>query len=63
MAPPLEEDKKMFDRLIESEPAGADLKNRRNYFMVSTAIVGILFLTAVVISIYASGYSLGGGGF
>ena len=53
----------MFDRLIESEPAGADLKNRRNYFMVSTAIVGILFLTAVVISIYASDYSLGSGGF
>ncbi len=63
MAPPLEEDKKMFDRLIESEPAGADFKNRRNYFMVSTAIVGILFLTAVVISIYASDYSLGSGSF
>lgn len=63
MAPPLEEDKKMFDKLIESEPAGADFKNRRTYFMVSTAIVGILFLTAVVISIYASDYSLGSGGF
>lgn len=49
----------MFDRLIESEPAGADFKNRRGYFMVSTVVVGILFLTAVVISIYAQDFALG----
>lgn len=49
----------MFDKLIESEPAGADFKNRRGFFMVSTVVVGILFLTAVVISIYAQDYALG----
>lgn len=49
----------MFDKLIESEPAGADFKNRRGYFMASTIVVGILFLTAVVISIYAQDFALG----
>ena len=49
----------MFDKLIESEPAGADFKNRRRYFMTSSVIVGILFLTAVVISIYAADFGLG----
>lgn len=49
----------MFDKLIESEPQGADFKNRRSYFMVSSVVVGILFATAVVISIYASDYGLG----
>lgn len=49
----------MFDRLIESEPATADFKNRRSYFMVSTIVVGALFATAVVISIYAADYGLG----
>ncbi len=51
--------KKMFDKLIESEPEGADFKNRRNYFMVSSAVVGIIFAAAVVISIYAADFSLG----
>jgi len=49
----------MFDRLIETEPEGANFQNRRRYFMTSSIIVGILFLTAVVISIYASDYGLG----
>lgn len=49
----------MFDKLIESEPEGADFKNRRSYFLVSTVAVGILFLAAVVISIYAADYRLG----
>lgn len=49
----------MFDKLIESEPEGADFRNRRTYFMVSSVVVGALFLTAVVISIYASDYGLG----
>jgi TonB family protein len=53
----------MFDRLIESEPDGAEFKNRRSYFMVSSVVVGILFVTAVVISIYAADYGLGNGGF
>jgi len=51
----------MFDRLIESEPETADFKNRRSYFMASTVVVGILFLAAVVVSIYAKDFDLGNG--
>ena len=53
----------MFDQLVESEPQGADFKNRRRYFMVSSVVVGILFTTAVVISIFAADYGLGNGTF
>ncbi|CAN5578002.1 hypothetical protein BH10ACI3_BH10ACI3_26200 [soil metagenome] len=53
----------MFDKLIESEPAGADFKNRRTYFMVSSAVVGVLFATAVVISIFAADIGLGSNSF
>ncbi len=49
----------MFDKLIVSEPEGADFRSRRSYFMVSSFAVGILFVTAVVISIYAADYGLG----
>jgi len=49
----------MFDKLIETEPEGTSFRNRRRYFMTSSIIVGILFVTAVVISIYASDYGLG----
>jgi TonB family protein len=44
----------MFDKLVESDAAGAEFKNRSRYFMVSTVVVGILFLTAVVYSLYAA---------
>ena len=49
----------MFDKLIESEPEGANFKKRKAYFMVSTLVVGVLFLAAVVISIYAEDFALG----
>jgi TonB family protein len=49
----------MFDRLIVSEPAGAHIRSRRNYFLVSTVAVGTLLLTAVVFSIFAEELSLG----
>lgn len=48
----------MFDRLIESNTA-AVVKTRRNYFMVSSIVVGTLFLTAVVLSLYAQSIDLG----
>ena len=48
----------MFDRLIESNTA-AVVKPRRSYFMVSSIVVGILFLTAVVVSLYAQSIDLG----
>ena len=51
----------MFDNLIETEPEGANFHTRRSYFMVSSVVVGVLFITAVVISIYASDYGLGSG--
>ncbi len=53
----------MFDRLVESEPAGADFKNRRKYFMVSSVVVGIVFAAAVVVSIFAADYGLGSSSF
>lgn len=49
----------MFDKLIVSEPEGADFKNRRSYFLVSSIVVGIFFTTAVVISIFAADIGLG----
>lgn len=48
----------MFDKLIECNSEGAEFKNRRNYFMVSSIIVGLLFLAAVVTSIYAGDIGL-----
>lgn len=50
---------KMFEKLIESEPERADFKTRRSYFMVSSLVVGTLFATAVVISIFAADIHLG----
>jgi TonB family protein len=47
----------MFDRLVESEPAGA-VRSRRNYFVVTTLAMSVLSLTAVVISIFADDYSM-----
>jgi len=49
----------MFDRLIESDSAGAEFKPRSRYFLVSSLVVGALFISAVVISIYASDFGLG----
>ena len=49
----------MFDKLIESDSEGADFKDRRRYFLTSSIIVGILFLGAVIFSIYAAEIDLG----
>jgi TonB family protein len=49
----------MFDRLIVSEPAGAQIKSRRRYFVLSTFFVGAAVAIAMVISIYAADYGLG----
>ena len=49
----------MFDKLIESDSKGADFKNRSRYFMVSSVVVGVLFVTAVVFSLYAQEIGLG----
>jgi protein TonB len=49
----------MFDKLIESNSAGAEFKPRRKFFMVSSVVVGIVFLSAVVVSLYAQDLDLG----
>lgn len=49
----------MFDRLIVSEPDETGGRSRRNYFLVSAAVVGVLAVTAVVFSIFAEDISLG----
>ena len=49
----------MFDKLVESDLNGADLKPRRRIFVASFIFLGLLFATAVVAGIYAADYSLG----
>ena len=49
----------MFDRLIASETVGSEVKSRRNYFLVSSIAVAILFTTGVVFSIFAGDFNLG----
>jgi len=49
----------MFDKLIESNSAEAEFKPRRKFFMMSSVVVGILFLSAVVFSLYAQDIDLG----
>jgi TonB family protein len=49
----------MFDKLIESDSAGAEFKNRRKFFMTSAIVVGILFISAVVFDLYAANIDLG----
>ena len=49
----------MFDKLIESNSEEAEFKPRRKFFMVSSVVVGILFVTAVVASLYAQNIDLG----
>ena len=53
----------MFDKLIESDSVHADFKPRRKFFMVSSVVVGIAFLTAVVVSLYAQDIDLGNDNF
>src|SRR5688572_10862429 len=48
----------MFDKFIESG-SESDQNSRRNYFLVSTVIVGVLFVTGVIASIYAQEVGLG----
>lgn len=49
----------MFDKLVESDLTGADLRPRRRIFVASFIFVGLVFGTAVVLGIYAADYSLG----
>jgi TonB family protein len=50
----------MFDKLIESDSSGAQVNGRKRYFVASSIVVGALFLTAVVISLYAADIDISG---
>jgi len=49
----------MFDKLIESDSKGAEFKARGRYFIVSSLVVGSLFLSAVMFSLFAAEIGLG----
>lgn len=49
----------MFDKMIVSGENGAESKGRARYFIVTSGLVGLLFLSAVVLSIYAVNLDLG----
>jgi len=48
----------MFDQMIESEPASAEIKSRRKYFVTSGLVVGTLFFVGVIVSIFASEFGI-----
>ncbi len=49
----------MFDKMIVSDDNSVESKSRSRYFLVSTTVVGFLFLSAVVFSLYAADIGLG----
>lgn len=49
----------MFEKMIVSNDDGAGSQGRGRYFLVTSAIVGFLFVSAVVLSIYAVDVNLG----
>jgi protein TonB len=49
----------MFDKMIETNTSGNQFKGRTRYFLVSGVIVGALFLSAVLFSIFAAEYGIG----
>lgn len=53
------EELNMFDKLIESDTSSAQQTGRSKYFMASSVVVGILFLFAVVFSLYAANIDIG----
>lgn len=50
----------MFDVLVEANGSRADARGRRKYFAISALLVGALFLSAVIVSIYAADFDIGG---
>jgi hypothetical protein len=53
----------MFDHLIETTADASAVRKRRYYFLLSSVVVGILFIAALVVSIYAEEIGLGAEGF
>src|SRR5690606_12390659 len=48
----------MFEKMIETGTAENQFKGRKRYFLFSGVVVGALFLSTVLISIYAAEYSI-----
>jgi TonB family protein len=55
----MEEQNPMFDKMIVSDANAVESRGRSRYFIVSSLIVGALFVSAVVVSIYAVDIDLG----
>lgn len=51
----------MFEQLDDTQPFAAETKNRRNYFLVTTVLVGITLTAAMIISLFAVDLNLGMG--
>lgn len=49
----------MFDRLVITQPEGADFKGRTTYFLVSGVTLSFALSAALVISLFAADLSLG----
>lgn len=49
----------MFDRLVESDTAAAELQGRSRYFLLTATAIGGLFLSTLVLSLYAADIGLG----
>jgi len=51
----------MFNELIETEPKGADIKNRKAYFIVSSLVLGTTLFVSLIVSLFAVDLNLGMG--
>lgn len=49
----------MFDRLIETEPRSSQVKGRKVYFMVSSAVLSVSLVVSLVASIFSAELDLG----
>ncbi len=49
----------MFDKLVESQPQGAEIKNRKTYFLVTGLALSFTLSVALVFSLFAVDLNLG----
>jgi len=49
----------MFDKLVESQPEGADKQNRKTYFLVTGLALSFTLSAALVVSLFAVDFNLG----
>jgi len=51
----------MFEQLIETEPQGSEVKNRKGYFIISSVVLCSTLFGALVFSLFAVDLNLGMG--